>query len=245
MILNDVGIVLADSARSRAYLQNLCRCGLYPARALMLEDTHRHTPDVVTADVLARLQSMRALDTYFDITIPAKTTLEKFNIPHTIVLSKDINTDVVIQEITAMKQKYVIFSGSAAMILKKNALDIGKKFIHLHSGKVPEYRGSTTLYYSILNNGVCHVSAFFLDQNIDTGPLIKIKKYPKPDNGELIDFIYDAHIRSDLLVEILQDYVKRGAFEVYTQPKKNEEVYFIIHPVLKHIAILSCRNNEK
>ena len=59
-------------------------------------------------------------------------------------------------------------------------MSIGKEFLHFHPGKVPDYRGSTTIYYSILDNDTCHVSAFFLRKTIDAGPIISVKQYVKP-----------------------------------------------------------------
>jgi len=41
------------------------------------------------------------------------------------------------------------------------------------------------------------------------------------------------------LREVLKDYAKSGTFPLKPQDKDQGETYFIIHPVLKHIAILA------
>ena len=154
----------------------------------------------------------------------------------------DLNSDLFINELRDTSEKYFIFSGPGGQILKKPVLSLGKDFLHLHPGKVPSYRGSTTIYYGILDHDVAHVSAFFLREKIDTGPLIKIKSFKKPEYGEIIDFIYDPFIRSSLLIHVLNDYVRNNyVFNIIEQSNDFEETYYIIHPLLKHIAILSCK----
>ena len=56
-----------------------------------------------------------------------------------------------------------------------------------------------------------------------------------------IDYIYDPYIRSELLGDVMNDYVKAGKFSIHRQIKQSGETYYIIHPVLKHIAILKCK----
>ena len=75
-----------------------------------------------------------------------------------------------------------------------------------------------------------------MDEGIDTGPVIYQKKFKKPDH-KFIDEIYDADIRSETLIDILQNCLLEKSFE---KSDKQGNTYFIIHPVLKHIAILSC-----
>ena len=47
----------------------------------------------------------------------------------------------------------IIYSGYGGVILKEKVLSQGKKFLHVHGGFLPQYKGSTTNYYSILNEG--------------------------------------------------------------------------------------------
>ena len=78
-----------------------------------------------------------------------------------------------------------------------------------------------------------------MDENLDTGDVILQKYFEKPSH-EYIDEVYDAHIRSETLIEVLKrKLIQKGEFH---KQNHNGETYFIIHPVLKHIAILSCIN---
>ena len=124
------------------------------------------------------------------------------------------------------------------MILKREILEVGPKFIHLHPGILPFYRGSTCFYYSIINEDKCGVTAFIMDESLDAGDIITQKTFPKP-NYVNIDSVYDSHIRSETLIHVLKNkLLEKHKFQ--SQDSSKGTTYFIIHPVLKHIAILSC-----
>ena len=55
-----------------------------------------------------------------------------------------------------------------------------------------------------------------------------------------IDDIYDSHIRSETLIELLNKKILESKNKIRKQNPSEGETYYIIHPVLKHIAILSC-----
>ena len=64
------------------------------------------------------------------------------------------------------------------------------------------------------------------------------KTFPPPPDRLQIDHIYDSAARAKVLIETLKVYNNSGEF----QCKENfdeGETYFIIHPILKHIAILA------
>jgi len=77
-----------------------------------------------------------------------------------------------------------------------------------------------------------------MNKNLDTGDMIFQKIFEKP-NHEFIDNVYDPHIRSETLLEILnQNLIEKGEF---MKQDKEGETYYIVHPILKHISILSCQ----
>ena len=72
---------------------------------------------------------------------------------------------------------FCIFSGGG--ILKKEILELSTKFVHFHPGIVPNYRGSTCFYYSILNDDECGVTAFIMEEGLDVGDVICKKNFKK------------------------------------------------------------------
>ena len=146
---------------------------------------------------------------------------------------------VVAAAVVALSQPYVIFSGAAGAIVRKPLFATGKKFIHIHPGRLPDYRGSTTIYYSLLAENKVEATALLLNEDIDAGPVIGRAVFEPPADRRMIDADYDPNIRASLLVSVLRDFVRRGEFAAIDQPADTGETFFIFHPVLKHLAILA------
>ncbi|MBI2026250.1 MAG: hypothetical protein HYS98_00320 [Deltaproteobacteria bacterium] len=228
-----VGMLLVNSSRSRAYLQMLIKHHLFPAHVILVENNIKKKENIKKFD-------KDLVEKYFDISEDILDTLMSHRLSYEIVVSQNMNSNEVLRALKKRDEKYFIYSGWSGEILKGDILNTGQNFIHMHAGRLPDFRGSTTIYYSILKENTCTVTALFLNENIDEGRVIKTKDFPKPDDVEIIDYVYDSFIRASVLVEVMRDYVHTGFFETKAQCIDNGETYFIIHPVLKHIAILCC-----
>lgn len=232
-VLSDIACVLADTTRSQAYLQALVHNGLKPAECLVLanssEDMRGHTG-----------QPSFEGQQYFNIDEPLLETLERNQIKYEFLGTKDINADIVEKVIRDIPQQYLIYSGYGGYILQPHLFCLGKRWIHVHAGILPNYRGSTTAYYSILTNGRIGATAIFLNEKIDEGHVIAEREFLPPADGRLIDYIYEPYVRSCVLIDALRMYQKNGKFFEKEQEHQvsRAEIYYIIHPVLKHIAIL-------
>ena len=119
-----------------------------------------------------------------------------------------------------------------------------KKFIHIHAGILPEYRGSTTFYFSYLQEKQVGATAIFLNEKIDCGEIITQNTYELPQEMVDTDYIYEPYIRSQVLMDVLNKYVKEGELVASSQENERAEDYFIIHPVLKHVALLDMGFHE-
>jgi len=223
-----IGIVLTNDERSRAYLQKLQKQKILLHSYVLMDngDEKEFSNEIVTVSKKFG----------FNISETTKETLLKNNISFNEFNFLDINHPKLIDFLKKNLCDYFIFIGGG--ILKKEILSLPVKFIHLHPGIVPYYRGSTCFYYSIINEQNSGVTAFIMDEKLDTGEIIHQKKFDKP-NHQFVDEVYDPHIRSETLIDILQNNIlKKEDFR--EQNPEEGETYFIIHPVLKHITILSC-----
>ena len=229
MKIKEIGIILTPTFRAMAYLQRLISNGLYPNFAIVLKGDN--------ADFLEKINKNNDLN-LFDEFVDFKASLDKHEIEYQEIDSIDCNDKEVIDAVKNRNEGYFIFTGGG--ILKEDILNLDKKFIHVHPGIVPQYRGSTCMYYSIIKEGNCGATAFFMSKKIDEGDIISKKQFEKP-NTDNIDYAYDCHMRSSLLVDIMKQYTKEGKFNLEPQNPDEGEAYFIIHPVLKHLAILSCK----
>lgn len=132
----------------------------------------------------------------------------------------------------------IVYSGYGGQIVPASLLN-NYPVLHVHSGWLPDYRGSTTIYYQIIDNNICAASAILLNEKIDTGEIIARKHYPMPTKGMDVDYFYDNMIRADLLVETLKTINDPEKHWQETSQLQDSLPYFIIHPLLKHLALLT------
>ncbi len=166
-------------------------------------------------------------------------TFQQNNIDYINTPTKDVNSKEVLNLIKQQDVDYIIYAGYGGQILSKDHFDNKTKYLHAHPGLIPEERGSTTIYYSILNRNQCGVSVFFMNDKIDAGKVVHRKNYNSPSKGVDIDIWYDNIIRADCLNESL-DILLEDNYKAKEQVGEHED-YFIIHPLLKHMAILSLK----
>ncbi len=232
--LDDVVMIAAHSTRSQAYLQTLLAHNLAPAHVLLLGEANPPSQDPPTP---AQFLNGVLLP---DLHLSLETSLATAAIPSTLVDSRDINAPELRHHVQALAAKLIIFSGYGGQIVGAELIDLGIPLLHVHSGWLPDYRGSTTAYYSLLEEGRCAASALILDKQIDTGPVLARQHYPAPPLGTDIDRRYDTAIRADLLVQVLRAYQASGQLTVEMhQEVEHGNTYYVIHPVLKHLALLS------
>lgn len=238
MILNDTILLAANTARTNAYAQALANSNLKIKAAILFEGTK-----TIKAGQATNLSGLSQHETSVflpDLSQPLQDSINAICDEIIEVKADSVNHEKVLEALKVTSAKLFIYSGYGSQIVGENILKLCPQLLHLHSGWLPEFRGSTTLYYHLLESDYCGVSAILLDKGIDTGPIIARKNYPKPTEGINIDYLYDCAIRADLLVEVLTYYHANGTlpFEQY-QSSDEGNTYYIIHPVLKHLAIIS------
>lgn len=233
-VLNGVIMIACASARSQAYIQAMLATGMVPEEVIFLgPDTERGQ----SAHPQTRLWSGLTLP---DLSESFSATCARTGIPVRTTEAADVNSDEVLQALERTDAHLVIYSGIGGQIVQKRTLEAGPRFLHMHAGWLPKYRGSTTVYYSLLNREPPGVSAIFLDVSIDTGPILKRQNYPTPPAWMDVDLVYDGAIRADLLCQVMAQHQEQR--QLTPTAKQDPEVgrtYYVIHPVLKHMALLS------
>lgn len=237
MSMADVLFLAAFTPRSRTYAQAMAAAGLSPERVIIFGD-----PAADAADRLSSVGSGPDLGNLFlpDLTVPLGDTCSLAGWKTEHCAAGDINHEDISRCLEAHRPRLVVYSGYGGQLVKPHVLDLGFDFLHLHAGWLPDYKGSTTVYYSWLREGRCGVTALLLDHGIDGGPIVAQRRYPVPPSGVDVDLVYDNVIRADLLVDVLKGYAERGALETQPSPDGGQ-TYYVIHPVLKHVALISRR----
>lgn len=235
--LEDVALIAAPSFRSRAYLQRLMQIDIKIGRVL-------HFPgDEAEWDG----------DTEFAVDIAADSGTVRFRPGETVretarscdlrvdeLPNRDINSESIIDFLERQPESVCIYSGFGGVILRPPVLArSGKRFLHVHGGWAPEYRGSTAFYYSIIRERMLGTTAMWLDEGIDTGPVLKRMKYPCIDGLE-VDRVLDAMVRAHTLGEVVKERVASGQFSAGRSIGGPGVTYHVIHPVLKHFALRRC-----
>jgi len=231
--MTTIGIILTPDTRSQAYIQKTVGKKIVFDEILFMNDKRPQK-------IFDKNEINTGKDYDFDVSCSVKEFLDENHLEYHEFDFVDINHPKLIDFLHNSTTDYYIFTGGG--ILKNDILRCGPKFVHFHPGIAPEYKGSTCFYYSFINEDKCGVTAFLMNEGIDTGDIILQKEFPKP-NHIYIDNIFDAHIRSETLLELLTtDLIKQNNYT--PQIPEEGETYFVIHPVLKHIAILSCINSK-
>lgn len=233
MILEEFALVASDTARTKAYLQAMIREDMLPGICIVYSD------DIKKMQLAEeQYQESNLNEKYFDIAIPILYSLHSAGIPYLLIDNKDINSEQMLDALKGLKQQYLIYSGYGGYILKSHLFQINKKYVHVHAGILPQYRGSTTVYYSFLQEKVFGATAIFLSEGIDEGEIITQETFSVPMESVDIDYIYEPYMRSRVLIKVMKQYFETGRLICQEQQKDGAETYFIIHPVLKHLALL-------
>jgi methionyl-tRNA formyltransferase len=224
----------ARTPRSQAYAQAMAAAGLRPGQVLVCGEPDAAAP---SAPMRAARAGGIALP---DLAEPLESTCGAAGWSTETTPARNVNDADVIARIRALRPSCVIYSGFGGQIVWAAALDLGVPFLHSHSGWLPRYRGSTTVYYSILEARQCAASVLALAPEIDAGPVLARRRYPLPPAGLDVDRLYDSAIRADLLCSVLAEIDRIGTLpRALDAADEASQTYFVIHPVLKHLALLS------
>jgi methionyl-tRNA formyltransferase len=234
MSLDQALFLAAYTSRSQAYAQAMTANGFHLKGVLLFgkpKDPATHVPR----------QFWKAGLFLPDLRIPLEETCSGAHWPIHRNPASDVNHPAILEFLQQRRPSLVIYSGYGGQIVKEPLLELKIPFLHVHSGWLPDECGSTTIYYRLLIRGNCAASAFILTREIDAGPILARKEYPPPPAGMDIDLLYDGAIRADLLIEVLKKVGAKGQVDKTIARDSAGTMYYVIHPVLKHLAILSIK----
>lgn len=228
MPLTQISLLLSDNGRARAYVSCLLQASLVPASAIIVE-----YPNLIAAPAQFHDTDL------FNNHQPVQQQLIDAGIDIEVVQAQGINDPQVIHAIGRVIQEVVIFAASAGSLLRKPFFELGKTFIHVHPGRLPDYRGSTPMYYSLLRENHLTMTAFIMAEQLDAGAILMERRFPAPTKRTDIDVVYDPYLRACVMVEVMQYWATHQRLPEARKPQGDGQTYYVIHPVLKHIALLA------
>lgn len=144
----------------------------------------------------------------------------------------------VIKYLLKDKEKNFILSLPHGEIIKNSKLLKSKNLIHFHPGKLPLFRGATSIYYSILKKKEIGCSTIIMSSDLDGGNLLFDKKFSFPKKTKDIDKKYDIEIRKICLEYLLKNFKK---LEPKPQKKINKLHYYLAHPIIRKLAVMKMK----
>lgn len=242
-------VLCANNNRAKCYIQNLSAAGHVPKEAIVLNNEGLLRPENTEADRLEigqphgrRFRSWEQVGVGFDEATHVLETLSIHDVATVQLNSTDVNSQAVIHAVRELSSDFVLYAGPGGSILGRRLLSQGKEFIHVHPGLLPSYRGSTTIYHSILVDGKIGCSVFLMRERIDQGPVLLRREYSVRNVEVDVDYVLDPCVRTRTLLDFFSDpttYLSRR--ELYADG--GGETFYIIHPVLKHIAVKKVKGN--
>lgn len=227
-------LLAASNLRSRYYLQSLLK-NKHPVDHVLLLGTDRGQkfPE-------KKLDPKLFLSSVVSPNETIEDTCSHFQVPLTLCPeASSVNSEEVQFILNSLSPSLVLYSGFSGEIVSESTLETAP-FLHCHPGRLPDFRGSTTIYYSILKEYTCHVTAFILNKKIDQGIIVGDRSYPVPPKNLDLDYTYDNAIRADLMTRVVKLYM--GNSNSFPNTRKQLDIaeshdYYIIHPVLKRLAV--------
>lgn len=231
-------LIGADTPRARAYAAAIEHSGLGPVAGLFYgEPLPTKEPSVCEDRMLDELWLP-----YLHVSV--HEIFERNGWPCRWLAADKINSKVCVDALRESRASLAIFAGRGGEIVSAEVLNQGVPVLHMHPGKLPEQRGSTTIYYSILEGKPCAVSALLMDKEIDAGPVVAINTYSIPSAEVDVDVLYDCAIRADTMVKVIHHLLKNDSLpRAETADSSAGRLYFVVHPLLKHLALLSLKQN--
>lgn len=168
--------------------------------------------------------SLKLLRSKIDSRTRVINVLNKHNIP-LIKLNSSINSKNSVDKIKAYEPD-LLLSILGNQIFKLPIINLAPKgCLNLHTALLPKYRGLMPTFWVMKNNEkTTGVSVFYVDEGVDSGPIIVQKKVQIEDRTqeELIKFT--KKIGMEAIAEAI-DLIKNNAVEIIENNAK-EKTYF-------------------
>jgi len=228
----------ARSLRLSAYSSVINGLGLIPAAIVLFNESKQHVPrhypepsNISWSPLPGWLRKDWGRE--LEILL-SKTTESHF-------LSEGLDSSKLSQAVQGAEPDYIIYAGAAGNIVPSEILDIAP-VIHVHPGSLPAFRGSTTIYWALLQGMNPKCTVMFLNEFIDQGLIIHEKVCPLPTPLSEIDGFYDSGVRAEALQEVLV-MLANGKLRLKEQSSLGKD-YYVIHPVLKNVVLSQLREGS-
>tara|TARA_B100000959_G_C14927357_1_gene602046 strand:- start:734 stop:1375 length:642 start_codon:yes stop_codon:yes gene_type:complete len=204
------GLILSNTERSIHYFNYLKLKKLTPSIVLLYSDQK----------ILPNLKKILPRKNFF------------------LIPTNNINNKKIGKYVLSLSEKLFVFSGYPSQIIKNLHLLKKKTILHSHSGKLPQYKGSTTIFYSILKENSIWCSTFKMNNKIDNGKILMVKKYNYNQKIFKNFDYFDNLIRIKNICEVLKNKMKN---KDNLNKRNNKSYYHVAHPILRCLSKINTK----
>ena len=212
-----ISIIVSNNLRSFEYLNIFIKLKTKPSNVIYIDDNKNLL-------IKKKIKKIIFQKKFFD------------NIK--IFYSKKFNNKII-EYLLKSKEKNFILSLPHGEIIRNNKLLKTKNLIHFHPGRLPLFRGATSIYYSLLRKKEIGCSTIIMSSELDGGNLLFEKKFILPKIIKDIDRKYDIEIRKICLRYLLKNFTR---LKPKPQKKINKLHYYLAHPLIRKLAILKIKS---
>jgi len=160
-----------------------------------------------------------------DVLPPDLCTLaRRYDIP--VIRFDTINQEQTLQALRHYKPDFLVLGG--APLLRRAVLDIPRHgVINTHPAKLPEIRGMDVVGWSIFQGAPLGLTVFFVDEGVDTGPILYFHEVPVPAISSLTLEQIEQKLQSQAgvaTVKAIQGFLS-GQLAPQTQVKQAGKLY--------------------
>ena len=213
---NSISIIVSNNLRSLEYLNVFIKLKKEPNKVIYIDDNKNK---------LTRKKIIKILYIKKNFKNKKKFISKKFS-------------PLIIEYLLRDKEKNFVLSLPHGEIIKNHKLLKNKNLIHFHPGRLPLFRGATSIYYSLLRKKEICCSTIIMSANLDGGNLLFHKQFIFPKKVKDIDNKYDIEIR-----KICLEYLIKNLKQLKPKPQKsiNKLHYYLAHPVIRKLAVLKIK----
>lgn len=170
-----------------------------------------------------------------------KRVFKQNNIP-IINIEGNINHKANLEKLKAY-QPDLLLSIAGNQIFKRSLLDMAPKgCINLHTALLPKYRGLMPSFWVLKNNETkTGVSVFFVDEGIDSGPIIVQKEIQIKNMSQEELIKTSKKIGMDCIIESI-DKIEKG--DTTTLPNDSSEATYFSFPTKKDVQIFKNKGKH-
>lgn len=267
--------IVGDSSCSttRAYLVYLARAGLRPSNLWLIDFqaqfSARHVLGTLTRGLAQRAgrplsfgKSIASVSSEFQLLcdsielesgfepvgFSSEWEPEQFarNVEH--FRARDFTSRSLTSRLATSQSRCFLYTNGG--MVPKEILESDLRFLHVHPGLVPNYRGSDCLLWSALYEGELGASCIVMNNRIDEGSVIARRRFSTPILPSLAPFLtqerepiayqallraFDPHLRAQTLVSVFEKFGELDPSEwpVKEQDESPQPTFLWMHPLLR------------